>query len=187
MRPGTRGWLAPALAAIVVALVFGAASASERWLYVKIDSPNPEDGLELSLPFGLVRGLIAAVDHEPLRGGKIHLGDTEVNGVELRAILRSLAALDDGEFLRIREHDGSARVAREGRYLVADVDDASERVRVRVPMALVEALASGAAADGTLDVTAALDALATHRGDLVQVDNGGERVRLWIAEADEAD
>jgi len=184
MRPGTRRWLAPTLAAIVAALVCSTASASERWLYVKIDSPDPEAGLELSLPFGLVRGLIASVDREPLRGGKIHLGDTEVNGVELRAILRSLAALDDGEFLRIREHDGSARVAREGHYLVAEVDDASERVRVRVPMAVVAALASGAAADGTLDVTAALDALATHRGDLVQVDDGGESVRVWIAEPD---
>ena len=70
------------------------------------------------------------------------------------------------------DHDGGDR--RRGRRDIGDV-------QVRVPVSVVDALLSGSGE--TLDVRAAIQELASLRGEMVQVDHPDGRIRVWIDES----
>ena len=75
---------------------------------------------------------------------------------------------DDGD------HDGDGDGRRRGRRDIGEV-------QVRVPVSVVDALLSGSGE--TLDVRAAIQELASLRGEMVQVDHPDGRIRVWIDES----
>ena len=70
------------------------------------------------------------------------------------------------------EHDGDER--RRGRRDIGEV-------QVRVPVSVVDALLSGTGE--TIDIRAAIQELASLRGEMVQVDHPDGRIRVWIDES----
>ena len=116
-----------------------------------------------------------------LREGKIILGDERLD-VDVHAILEALRTVGDAEFVTVESADETVRVAKQGGYLVATVDErtgSEDKVNVRIPFQVVEALLSGGADE--LDLVAAVRALSQHGdGVLVTVQDKKTNVRVWV-------
>jgi hypothetical protein len=191
------GGLAILAATLMVASLVSASPArpaqSELWLHVRVDNPDDRgEMVRVNFPVALAEKIVASVDHDKLRHGHINIGDSDFNGVDLRAILDAVKASKDGEFVTVKHGDQEVRVAKQGGVLIVHVIDTNrwnkhhdgttsrQEVEVHVPMAVVDALVSSGGHD--LDVAAALHALAAHGTDteLVSIKDGRQTVRVWL-------
>jgi hypothetical protein len=94
-----------------------------------------------------------------------------------------LRAAGNAEFVTVEEKDQRVRVARQGSQILINVDDLSgkqSKVRIDVPMDVVDALLEGEGSQ--LNLEAAIKRLQTKRGELIQVQDGDTHVRIWIDE-----
>jgi len=191
------GGLAILAATLMVASLVSASPArpaqSELWLHVRVDNPDDRgEMVRVNFPVALAEKIVASVDHDKLRHGHINIGDSDFNGVDLRAILDAVKSSEDGEFVTVKHGDQEVRVAKQGGALIVHVIDANrwnkhhdgttsrQEVEVHVSMAVVDALVSSGGHD--LDVAAALHALAAHGTDteLVSIKDGRQTVRIWL-------
>ena len=105
-----------------------------------------------------------------------------------RLLWAELKNAGDAEFVTVESGDESVRVARVGdkiRVFVEELKEdegaeSAERVQVEIPVEVVDALLSGEGED--LNLEAAVARLADQRGDIVKVEDGESRVRVWIDE-----
>ncbi|MFQ5778917.1 MAG: hypothetical protein ACE5IP_13005 [Terriglobia bacterium] len=162
----------------------GQAQPAQRWLHVRVeDTGNDAQTVRVSVPLTLAEKILPAIHKDKLRGGKLRMGRVHIEGVDVRAILEAVRDLDDAEFVTVESDRETVRVAKEGGYLIVKVreqrDDRENRVDVRVPFPVVEALLSGE--DDELDLLAAIRVL-KELGDgvLVTVNDDHSRVRVWI-------
>jgi hypothetical protein len=167
---------------IALVLAVAPAAAAERWLHVLVvEDEGQGETVRVNLPLSTIESLLPLVKAEGLEGGRLRLTSEQTEGVDLRKAWQALRTAPDGDFVTVDGTDGRVRVSRSGSRLVAHVDDAGsgEKVRVMVPVAVLDALFSG---DGEeVDLVAAVRALGDHAdGDLVQVEDGDSRVRIWI-------
>jgi hypothetical protein len=131
--------------------------------------------------------VLPLVETDEFHHGKVWLGSEDLDNADIRAILEAVRDAEDGEYVRVEGHDETVRVAKRGAYMHVRVEehdswgDADELVRIRIPMAVVEALIQGEGEE--LDVAAAVDALdELGKMELVSVDDGESTVRVWIDE-----
>jgi hypothetical protein len=175
--------------ALTVVLGSGVAVAADPWIHIRVD--DGDENVRVNVPLNLVRTMLASVETDELQNGRIQFDDAEFDDVDLRAMLEAVRDTEDAEFVRIRDDEADVRVAKEAGNLIVRVDpreQGEDRVRVKLPMAVVEALLDGVEANGELNLDAALDALAGFRGqDLVTVESDGEFVRIWIDDSSEMD
>lgn len=170
---------------------------ADRWLHVSVISKEANgETVRVNVPLELVEKVLPAISKDKLQAGKVKVRECEVNGVDIRAILDAVKSTKDGEFVTVQSHKENVRVAKEAGYLVVKVREMKEprntgkpdekpaapfeeRVDVRVPMSVVEALLSGAKDE--LDLVAAVRALSAH-GDtiLVTVEDRQNTVKVWI-------
>ena len=156
------------------------AGAEGHWLHVRVQEDGKDgDRVHVNIPLSLVLAILPAIETDEFRGGRIDLGRGQIEDVDLHQVLRAFRDAPDADFVTIGGRDETVRVAKERNYLIVNVDDDHDRVRVRLPLDVVDALLSGA--DDELDLIAALDALADHGGgDLVTVESDDESIRVWI-------
>ncbi len=173
------------IALLLAALLIGPAVASSQWLHVHVDEAGGEE-VRLQLPLGLVQAMLPLVEHEGLSRHRIELGDSDLSPEDLRQLLEALDEAADGEYVRVETEDADVRVAKTDGMLQVDVEaidswgEPETEARIRVPMAVVEALVAGLDED-TLDLTAAVRALdKLGPGELVTVDDADSRVRIWV-------
>jgi len=191
MRKAASFAIAIALAVASTAAFAGSALAGDdgKWLHVRVDelSANGEK-VTVNVPLTLVEALIPLIDEEDVHGGKLRLSGHDMSAAELRAVHKALAASPDGEYVTVAGPDENVRVAKEGGYLLVNVDKAGdaadddhdgEHVEARIPMDVVEALLSSGTDE--LDLMAAIRALAEHgETELVAVSEGEGTVRVWV-------
>jgi hypothetical protein len=159
-------------------------AAAEQWLHVSVKEQG-EDGatVEVNLPVNLVHKAVPLVERATSRG-RVEIGDEDFDGKDLKELLRELDRSPDGEYVRVRDKGDHVRVAKQGAFMLVKVeehDGKKSRVDARIPMTVINALASGE--DDQLNISAALDALAkTGDGELVTVvdDDGETHVRVWV-------
>jgi hypothetical protein len=158
------------------------ASSPERYLHVRVTNPNTHELVRINVPLSLAEKVIPAINHGQLRNGKVHVGDFNVDNVNVRAILDALKTAPEGEFVTVQEPGNDVRVAKEHGQLVVHVIDkgSKENVDVTIPWGVVQALISNAD-ENQLNIEAAVQALET-AGDvtLVTVMSRDESVRIWI-------
>ena len=170
-----------AVAAMIILVAMPLAAAEDLWIHVRVnDGGESGQTVRVNLPLQLIEQILPMVNHEPLAGGKIHLGDIpELDKIDLQGILDAVAGAEDGEFVTIDSSQQKVRVAKEGDQVLVHVDEGdTTRVRLTLPMTVVSALASGSGEE--LDILAALRELGQFRGDLVTVEEDGSHVRIWI-------
>jgi hypothetical protein len=174
-----------------------AAQPAERWLHVSVNSTDANgETVRVNVPLALVEKVLPAINKNMLHSGKIRVNELRVNEVDLRAVFEAVRDTKDGEFVTVQSRKNNVRVAKEGGYLVVRVREMKEarktdkpdekpaalfeeRVDVRVPMSVVDALLSGAKDE--LDLVAAVRALSAH-GDtiLVTVEDRKNTVKVWV-------
>jgi sugar phosphate isomerase/epimerase len=177
------------------------ALAADRWFHVKVEEAGADgETVRINMPLSLAEKVLPVIHTHNLHEGKVKIGKGDVHDVDLRAIMDALRTTPDNEFITIEGKHENIRVAKAGGNLLIKVRDskakaetkataeakakaaaktAAETVDVTVPFPVVEALLS--AGEGELDVLAAVRALAAV-GDtvLVAVDDGHDKVRIWV-------
>jgi hypothetical protein len=174
-----------------VLLFAGAAHAGDRWLHVRVDEHGRHgERVRIQLPLNMIKAILPMVEAEGLRHGHIYLGDDDLDVAQVKAILAAVQEAPDGEYVSVEGDDERVLVAKRGDFLHIRAEERGdwrgedEVVRVRVPVAVVEALLAGDPDE--LDVTGAIDALERMGNiELVRVDDGESRVRIWIDERHE--
>ncbi len=183
-----------AVASLAIAMAAGAtgaraqaqSSTNEAWLHVRVESHEGKGGnVRVNMPISLAEAIIPAIHNDKLDNGRIRVGNLNVNGVDVRAILAAVRDAKDGEFVTVQTQDSDVKVSKQNGILIVHVLDREKnktsptQVEVRIPMPVVEALLSSNGNE--LDVLAAVKALAHQSGsELVSVEDGNEHVRIWV-------
>jgi hypothetical protein len=161
---------------------------AKAWLHVRVEEPSRQSKVSVNLPVSVVDVALKAAPEKIVSNGRIRLGpssrigDQNLSVSDLRKAWNELKATGDAEFATVEDEDQTVRVARAGNLMLIHVDkpSGSESVRVEVPIAVVDALFSGAGDDLNLD--AAFAELKKQRGDIVRVKDKDSTVRIWIDE-----
>jgi hypothetical protein len=156
---------------------------AERYIHIKVDDSSKGESVNVNLPLSMAAAILPTVNKGNLHNGHVTIGETDFNGVDVRAMLDAIRNAPDNEFVTVKEKNQDVRVAKLNGNLIVHVLDKSkegEKVDVTVPMKVVDALFS-TAKDNELDVAAAIRAL-SDAGDavLVTVQDATEHVRIWV-------
>ena len=179
------GATALALAVLVYALPTTAAdtSASKLWLHVHVQEDGNEN-VRVNLPLSVAEKSLAMVPQDVLDGGQLKIDDHQIQIGQLREIWHELQTQPDFVLASVESDTETVHVSKEGGYLLVRVHEqgaetAPERVQVRIPERVVDALLSGTG--DQLNIQAAFEALVAHgEGELVTVEEATSRVRIWV-------
>lgn len=167
-------------------------TTGEKWLHVRVVENNGDgETVRVNVPLALAEAILPTIKLNKMHGGrlKFHGHHDWDNNIDFRAAFDAVKNAPDGEFVSVHKgKNEEVRVSKEKGYLLVAVRDDKtrrdgtkrvEKVDVKVPMSVAEALFSGPKDE--LDVLAAIRALARH-GDmqLVAVEDGKTTVRVWI-------
>ncbi len=169
------------IAFIATMFLCGLAFAGDAWIHVKVDSASGEgETVRVNIPFSIVETVLPMVDADPLKKGMLEIDEIDVEGLDLRAIMEEFRKTGDTEFVNVQDGSETVSVQKKGEFLLVNVDsdEDGEKVRVRMPLALVDALLESD--DNSLNLAAALKVLSGFEGDLVTVQDDDDIVRIWI-------
>ncbi|MBD3236833.1 MAG: hypothetical protein GF330_09025 [Candidatus Eisenbacteria bacterium] len=170
------------LIALMIALTasLAAAGGGQKWLHVRVDEGG-EDGerVFVNLPLDLVEAVLPHVSVENFDRGKVRVDIDEIEDVDLHAIWEAVREAEDGEYVTVEGADENVRIAKEGAHLVVRVDEEDEKVDIKIRVAVLDAMMAGEKDE--LDLLAALEVLGEQDDcELITVQDGEERVRIWI-------
>jgi hypothetical protein len=171
-------------AACLILLLVATLSAmgAERFLHVRAVKARGGESSRLDVPVAMAAAILPGIHQGALRGGKIRIGTTKINGVDLRALLDAAQNAPEGLFVTLQNAEHSLQVAKSSGTLLIDAREGgpgSAVAHIRVPVPVVEALLS--AGKDELDLVAALKAL-EQAGDteLVEMKDPRETIRVWV-------
>jgi len=170
-----------------------AASNSKHWVHVSIDGTD-EERVRVNVPLKLVHSLEPLLDSHDVSDG-ITINGKRLTREELQTMLKAVREADEGEYITVIDDEDQVRVAKEKNHLWVRVTekhkkDKDSEVKIRIPIAVVEALLSeeGREEGAELNLVAALEELSRHdSGEILTVSDGGERIRIWVDEKNESD
>ena len=179
----TRKTMLASLASFLAATA-ALATPPDLWLHVTVvEAERGGETVKINLPLSTVEKVLPLVDNEHVKQGKVKItGDVDLKGADLHGIWEALRETPDGDFVTVDGSEGKVRVSKTGTHMLVLVDggrDRTEKVEVKVPLAVVDALFS--ADPDELNVLAALSALKeSGEGELVRVSDGSSKVRIWV-------
>ena len=171
------------LAAMVGAAPAALAATAERYLHITVNDATKGESVNVNVPLSMAEKILPTLNKGNLHNGHVTIGSTEMNDVDIRALLDALRTSPDNEFVTVKEKDQDVRVAKSNGNLVVHVRDGAkggEKVDITIPMKVVDALLSNAK-NNELDVSAAIRAL-SDAGDalLITVEDASQHVRIWV-------
>ena len=172
---------------LAVLVIAGAASASNLWFHVRVDEADGAK-VTVNLPVSMIEKAIQMIPEEHLSDHGMHFSDHEMTPAQLRELWTELRDSPDMTFVKVEEEGEDVKVWKESGYLYVSVieEDDNEKVDVRVPFAVVDALLSGD--EDELNIEAAINALVQEgEGELVTVTSDDDNVRVWVDSIAEAD
>jgi len=168
-----------------------AGEKGERWLHVRVISTDGKsETVRVNVPLELAEKVLPAVNHDRLHAGKVRIDRSEMNDIDLRALMEAIRTAKEGEYVTVEDSDNDVRVAKQGNQLTIHVLDKSgskkPQLEVKVPVKVIDALLSSGKEE--LDLVAALHALGAE-GDteLVSVKDSESTVRVWLDSKSVAD
>jgi len=171
-------------ALFMAAALLGAASAAyagDRWIHIQVEDRSETDShVDLQVPLALLTALMPAVESHVRSTGGVHLSGTSFDGVDLKTLWDGVKRAEDGELITVKDTDDAVRVSKKAGLVHVDVDEkgaSGSKVRLRLPVPLVEAIVGGGAVDGDALVKALSS---VPDGDLVTVDDEDSHVRIWL-------
>src|SRR5215475_15579423 len=157
--------LAPASPGQEVTANSSSSSTSERWLHVRVvDTSRKGETVRVNVPLEMAEKVLPAINKDRLHHGKVQINHSDIEGVDLKALLEAVRSSKDGEYVTVQSNENDVRVAKQADYMLvhvtekgfrnsdksakSDKSDKAEksfersRVDVKVPMQVVEALLS---------------------------------------------
>ncbi len=172
------------LALTLAAIANATQAASDLWLHVTVDE-NDGAKVTVNLPLALAEKALPMLPlHEGMRW-RHHHGRLGMALEDIRELWSEVRDSPDMTFVTVEDDGEKVKVWKEKNFVYVEVrnDAGDEKVDVRVPLAVVDALLAG----DEIDFTAAIQALAKDGGgDLVSVQDRDDRVRVWIDETPES-
>ena len=178
----SRRFVTAAVAACLLA--FTAASAAGQsdapWLHVQVEDESDRARVEVNLPLAAVEALSDRMGREAFANAIEHADHSRERDLEVEELRALWQALRDepGAWVSMDDDDGGLRARMDGDEVRITTTDEDGSLNVRFPTAVGDALFADD--DGELDFAGAVRRLADHEGDLVVVDGGDGRVRVWI-------
>ena len=174
----------PLLAGMVLFFAASGLFAEERWFHVRV-SETGDDPTEVAvnLPLSLIEAALKALPEQIHREIDLELNEVDFELEDLRQFWQDVRGLEDATFVTVESRDETVKVAKEGELLVARTTERSgdgAQVDVRFPFAVLDALFQGTE-EHEVDLVGAARALAAYGdGDIVTVDDGETKVRVWV-------
>jgi hypothetical protein len=170
------------LSCLALFLMAGISQAAGQWVHVHVDNPAKSEKVKINIPVSLMETMLPLIEEKGVQKGKIKLEDKELKVEDLRKMWNELRKQGDAEFLSVEDKDTSVRVYTEGNFLMVQPEKASkEKVKIKVPLSVVDALLSGHGDE--LNLTAAVKALKDSGvRDIISVQDDENIVRVWIDE-----
>jgi hypothetical protein len=161
--------------------------AQTPWIHIEVDENEADAShVKVNLPLSVVQIALEAAPDKIVKDGRIHIHHTgeDLDVEDLRRMWTELRNAPDSELVTVERKDETVSVRRQGDQFLVDVDDRNDKhtVRVQLPVAVVDALFSGEGQQ--LNLKDAIDELKSLRGEIVRVDDGETKVRIWIDEKD---
>lgn len=169
--------------AMLVAFAPARAQVAKSWIHVHVTEPADGTKVRVNVPLSLAQVALDVAPKDILEKGQLKLQQKDISVADLRRLWAELKASGDADFVTVEEDDKFVRVSRQGQHLNIDVQDREEkkeRVVVRMPLTVVDALLSGEGE--TLNIQAAISQLEGQRGEIVTVESSDSQVRIWIDE-----
>lgn len=167
------------------------------WIHVEVrEAGGAEESVNINLPLALAQAALAASDG--IVKEHMHFGDegnSDFTVADLRRMWKEAKKAGNAEFVTVESTGETVRIFRKDDFVFINVDESEDsgdedaedgggrsgpsKVRVRMPVALVDALLSGEGEE--LDMTAAFEELEkVGHGEIVRVEDGADVVRIWI-------
>lgn len=160
-----------------------AAQEAKPWIHVQVIEAE-DDGatIRVNLPLALAQVALDLVPKKFMEKGHLKLEEHGITILDLRRLWQEVKASGDAEFVSVESEKQNVTVSRAGDVIQIRVQDVkegkTENVRVDIPIRVVDALLSGEGEE--LDLAAAVNQLGSERGEIVSVEDGETRVRVWI-------
>jgi len=155
------------------------------WIHVEVLEDQGDGArVKVNLPLSLAKvalSMASEMESEHFDRGHIRIENADITVQDLRALWRELKDAGDAEFVEAEDDGETVKLFRKGStvFVHVDSDDGDEKVRIEVPIAVVDALLSGEGE--TLDLAAAVDQLqGMTPGDIISIRDGEDTVRVWI-------
>ena len=176
-------------AAIALFFVASGLLAQERWFHVRVTEAGDEPTqVAVNLPLSLIEAALKLMPEDVHREIDLELNEVDFEIEDLRQFWKDVKDVQDATFVTVQSPDETVKIAKEGDLLVARTTERSEggaQVDVRFPFAVLDAMFQGTS-EHELDLVAAVRALAQYGdGDIVTVDDGETRVRVWVDDVNE--
>lgn len=163
------------------------AAKGDRWIHVRVANKDARgETVSVNVPLELAEKVLPTILHKNFHNGRMRFVDGRLNDVDVRALLEAVSSSRDGEFVTVQKGESDVHVAKKAGYLVVHVREhgaadgkPEQRVEVRMPITVVNALVSGSKDE--LDLLAGIRALATQPDtELVSVQDRQNTVRIWL-------
>jgi hypothetical protein len=151
------------------------------WIHVEV-TEHGQDGakVKINVPISLARTALEVAPKDVMDEGHVKFDNADFTVADLRKIWKEVRAADDGEFVTVEDHGETVHVSKKAGTIYVNVDGKdNEKVKVQVPVTLVDALLTGD--EETLNVDGAVAELQKMGpGEIVRVEDGEDLVRVWI-------
>ena len=160
--------------------------AKTPWIHIEVNGEgNDAEQVNINLPLSLVEVAVDVAPDEALEKASVHLDHHDLSIGDLRRLWQEFRAAGEEEFVTVEKEGERVHISRRGEHIIIEVDQTkdgtgTEEVHVEVPVVVVDALLSGEGEQ--FNLREAVAQLKGQRGDIVRVDDGESRVRVWIDE-----
>jgi len=121
-----------------------------------------------------------------------HGDHPDISVADMRRMWKAMRDAGEADYVTVTSDNENVHIWREGDLVRVDVDsrekgreNQGEKVRIRVPVGVMDALLSGEG--DQLDVRAAVNSLKEIKsGEVIRVEDGEDLVRVWIDDSPEA-
>lgn len=185
-------WKGIAILALIASLFFAGTAVADQWFHIKVQGADDEV-VTVNLPMSLIRSAIAMIPEDVQSDVndelQVQIDDLDMNWQDLRNFWYEVKNSPEATYVTVQTRDETVAVKKEGDFLLVKTTESNDdgtHVDVKVPLLVIDALFSGP--EGTLDFSAALEALADYGpGHLVSVRDGDETIKIWIDHQNLAD
>ncbi len=178
----------PRLALIFLCVLAAPLAAQTPWIHTEVTG---EDGshVKVNAPLPLAEAAVSIMPRDIQEEIMEAASEFDIDIADLRKLWQAVKAAGDAEFVTVESAKETVRIVRAGDLIQIRVTEtavsedaapAEHKVAVDVPIDVIEALLSGDSE--TLNIEAAVGRLQQMRGDIVRVNDGKNKVRVWIDE-----